>query len=362
MHPAAELVEHFKALKAAGRGEDARTMLEAAFSMALMEQSGRPVACKIRPAAELPRPLASPAHALAQIGQKFLLLWFRDEVDQTPAMSLRMFGLYGRLLGAAAAKLPDGETREIVANFSDGCETEGEYRRISFSCSRPDSILIPDHLFTNSNGYADLRRQVAAEALPWREREDMIFWRGAANGRPLSQPETERWSWHQRLHLCRWAQKSPFAARADAGIPDHDSVTIEQVKPAIEAAGFIRPAVPKEAFLRYRYLADVDGWSNAWGLLEKLLMGATVMKVGSAFGYRQWYYDRLQPWVHYAPVAFDLSDLDAVMAHLSANPDEAERIAAQGRAFAESLEVERELAEAQKRIEAALIRAEVSTE
>jgi hypothetical protein len=356
MHPAAELVEHYKALKQAGRAGEARTLLETAFSMALMEQAGRPVAVKIRPGGELPRPLASPAHGLAQIGRKFIILWFRDEVDLTPAMGLAMFGLYSRLFGAVAARLEDDAPREIVANFSDGCETEGEYRRLSFSCSRPDTILIPDYLFTNSNGYADLRRRIAAQASPWREREEVVFWRGAANGRPTAPPRPGPWSWHQRLHLCQWARESRHAARADIGIPDHDSVTVEAVKPAIEAAGFIRPSVPKETFLRYRYLVDVDGWSNAWGLIEKLLMGATVLKVGSAFGYRQWYYDRLEPWAHYVPVAADLSDFEAVLDRLFADPAEAERIAAQGRAFAETLDPAREMAEAEQRVSAAILR------
>ena len=355
MHPAAELVEYYQALKRAGRAEEARKTLQSAFSMALMEEAGRPVACMIRSLGELPRPLASPAHALAQIGRKFILLWFREEVDLTPAMSLSMFGLYSRLFGAVAAHLEDDTSREIVANFSDGCETEGDYRRISFSCSRADSILIPDYLFTNSNGYAALRRQVAATALPWRERRNVLFWRGAANGRLLAAPKAGQWSWHQRLHLCQWARESRFAGFTDIGIPDHDSVTIETVKPAIEAAGFLRPAVPKESFLFYRYLVDIDGWSNAWGLLEKLMMGATVLKVGSAFGYRQWYYDRLEPWVHYVPVAADLSDLDAVLDRLSAHPEEAERIAAQGRAFAEALDPETEIVEAERRIQAAVM-------
>jgi hypothetical protein len=350
MHPAAELLEHYKTLKAAGRAEDARTMLETAFSMALMEHAGRAVACKVRPLDQLPRSLASPAHGFAQIGQKFILLWFREEVDLTPAMSLYMFGLYSRLFAAVASRTPEGVTREIIANFSDGCETEGEYRRLSFSCSRPDSILIPDYLFTNSKGYADLRHKIAAEALPWRQRADVVFWRGAANGRPLPERGAAKWSWHQRLHLCQWARESRFAERIDIGILDHDGITLDQAKPAIEAAGFIRPAAPKEEFFRYRYLVDIDGWSNAWGLLEKLLMGATVLKVGSAFGYRQWYYDRLEPWVHYAPVAADLSDIDDVLARLFAHPEEAERIAAQGRAFAESLDPEQETTEAQQRI------------
>jgi hypothetical protein len=290
---------------------------------------------------------------LAQIGRKFILLFFHQDVVLTPAMSLRMFALYSRLLGAAAALLAEDERREIVVNFSDGCETEGDYRRVSFSCSRPDSVLVPDYLFTNSNGYAELRKIVAGAA-PWQERADLVFWRGAANGRPLSRPEAGQWRWHQRLHLCHWAQKSACAPRADIGITDHDSILIEALKPHIEAAGFIRPAVPKESFLLYRYLVDIDGWTNAWGLLEKLLMGATVIKIASAFGYRQWFYDRLQPWVHYAPVAADLSDLDAVLDRLSANPEEAQRIAAQGRAFAEEFDAERELLDAERRISAAL--------
>lgn len=349
MHPAAELVEHFKTLKQAGRTEQARTLLETAFTMALMPEAGRPVACKLRPLDQLPRPLASPAHALAQIGEKFILLWFRDDVDLTPAMSLAMFGLYGRLLGSLAPSLAEGETRELIANFSDGCETEGDYRRLSFSCSRPDTLLIPDYLFFNSQGYAELR----GAGKPWREREDKLFWRGSASGRPLPpllDPVRGPWSWHQRLELCHRARQSRFAARIDVALTDHLAILDEEAGKRIEAAGFMGASLPKRTFLDYRYLVDVDGFSNSWGLLEKLLMGATVLKIGSAFGYRQWYYDRLEPWLHYVPVAADLSDLDEVLARLFANPEEAERIAAQGRAFAESLDPEAEMAQAIARV------------
>lgn len=355
MHPALQLVEYYRALKQAGRAEEARAALEAAFSLALMEQASLPACCKIRPGGELPRPLASPAHVLAQIRRGSLILWFHEEIDQTPALCLRMFGLYSRLFSAVAARMEDDGTREIIANFSDGCETEGDYRRISFSCSRPDSILIPDHQFYISGGYADLRRHIAAEAKPWQERKDVVFWRGAATGRPLSPPVAGQWNWHQRLYLCQWARESRFVERADIGMPNHDDLPFEQVKPCIEAAGFLRPAVPKAAFLDYRYLVDIDGWTNAWGLVEKLLMGATVLKVGSAFGYRQWFYDRLRPWVHYVPVAADLSDFDAVIDRLTANPAEAERIASEGRAFAETIDLTKEMSDAEGRLYAALL-------
>jgi len=351
MHPAAELLDHAKHLIGAGRREEARPFLEAAFSMALMEQAAIPAACKVRTADQLP--LASPAHVLAHVARGYVILYFRDGVELTPAMSLAMFGMVARLLSNLAARLPDTAAREIIFNFSDGCEVEGDYRRVSFSCSRPDSVLIPDYLFANSANYASLRGDPA----PWRDRRDTVFWRGAASGRPVSGAKAP-WGWHQRLDLCHHARHSAHAGRLDIAITDHLAILDESDKRRVEAAGFLGLPAPKQEFTRYRYLIDVDGFSNSWGFLEKLMMGAAVVKVGSAFGYRQWYYERLEPWVHYAPVAADLSDFDTVLSRLFADPAEAERIAATGRAFALSLDPERELAEAERRVGEALRPAE----
>lgn len=59
-----------------------------------------------------------------------------------------------------------------------------------------------------------------------------------------------------------------------------------------------------------RFALDVDGNTNAWAnLFQRLLLGCCVIKVASPFGYRQWYYDDLVPWVHYVPVRADMADL-----------------------------------------------------
>ena len=51
-----------------------------------------------------------------------------------------------------------------------------------------------------------------------------------------------------------------------------------------------------EHYMRSRHLIDIDGWANSWsGLFQKLLSGSTVLKVASNKGFRQWYYDRLEP-------------------------------------------------------------------
>lgn len=75
-----------------------------------------------------------------------------------------------------------------------------------------------------------------------------------------------------------------------------------QPKPLLQE-GFVKPEVPKFEFFEYRTLIDVDGWTNAWSLLDKMIGGTTILKVASAKGYRQWFYDRLMPWENFIPLA-----------------------------------------------------------
>jgi glycosyltransferase involved in cell wall biosynthesis len=95
--------------------------------------------------------------------------------------------------------------------------------------------------------------------------------------------------------------------------------------------------------MRSRYLIDIDGWANSWGLLQKLLTGAAVLKVASQTGARQWYYDRLEPWVNYVPVRADFVDLDDAISFVLENDERAREIGEAGRRLALSLNLESEI-------------------
>jgi len=96
--------------------------------------------------------------------------------------------------------------------------------------------------------------------------------------------------------------------------------------------------------LNYKYQIDIDGFSSSWvGFFLKLLSGSPVLKVKSEFGYRQWYYRRLIPWVNYVPVATDLSDLVANVTILRSNAVLAESIGKMGRELALELTYEKQL-------------------
>ncbi|KAM0791241.1 hypothetical protein ACM66B_005720 [Microbotryomycetes sp. NB124-2] len=61
----------------------------------------------------------------------------------------------------------------------------------------------------------------------------------------------------------------------------------------------------------YKYVIDVDG--NGWsGRFHRLMSSKSLVFKSTIFP--EWYADRIQPWLHYVPIAPDYSDLWAAMA------------------------------------------------
>lgn len=213
-------------------------------------------------------------------------------------------------------------------------------RVLSFCCSSP-AFLIPDSDFINLRGYAKQRMSFAA-APPWEERLDTLYWRGTDTG-------VWRYSNREdapRVAICRLAKAHP-------GLIDA-AITRIELQPGMEvnrayylSRGYMGPVDDQDMILRHRYQIDIDGNTNAWaGLYLKLLSGSPVLKVTSEFGFRQWYYDALEPWENFVPVRSDLSDLAERLSWLRAHPAEAQRIGANGAALARSLTLASELPKA----------------
>lgn len=218
---------------------------------------------------------------------------FRNETVSHPYFSytLQLLGLY------CAKGLP--EVGKVDINIGDHGYAPG----LAFSDGRPDYFLVPDPNFLLHKGYAALRCAFEANDIAWAQREPIAFWRGGTSGYPTD--PVVGWRSLPRIRLCDIARDRPDLI--DAGISHAvQTATDEQVR----AAGYMRPRAPMEAFNKYKYQIDIDGNTNSWpGLFQKLLSGSPVLKVKSREGYRQWFYDRLKPWVNFVPVASDMSDL-----------------------------------------------------
>jgi hypothetical protein len=71
---------------------------------------------------------------------------------------------------------------------------------------------------------------------------------------------------------------------------------------------------------KYKYILDMDGNGCTWDATAwKLNSGSVILKTES--GWRQWFYDKYLPWVHYVPIADDFSDLQEKYHWCESNPD-----------------------------------------
>ena len=240
--------------------------------------------------------------------------------------------------------------KPVLFDVGDGASIEAP-DKIAYCSGVAADHLVMDPEFAFSDGYA-AEREAGLTLPPWHERCDKVVWRGATTGQVRlnvsmdSGAHPGRWDWLQRLSLCAVAERSRYPDYLDIGISNIVQLSEERAE-LVRQSGFMRPPLRRQDFGLFRYAVDIDGNTNAWsGLFTKLLMGCCVIKVGSPFGYRQWYYEKLRPWEHYAPVAADLSDLDQVLDRLRGDPGIGAAMAKRGQDLACSITPRSSLREA----------------
>ena len=198
--------------------------------------------------------------------------------------------------------------------------------------------LIPDIYYIHSHGYRDWRRE-ATKSPPWAERKPIVAWRGSVTGRGPYEGPAEI----PRVQLALAARDLPSA---DVALFDvHDTMagvfSPEEIQRFLEQERLLGERWSLERYGEHRYVLDIDGHANAWGLMEKLIFGCCVLKVASQ--YEQWYYNRLRPWSHYVPVRADLTDLSEKIEWCLANPDYCAWIANNGALVAAAMSFEEQL-------------------
>jgi Glycosyl transferase family 90 len=234
------------------------------------------------------------------------------------------------------AAQPHQEVGSVLLNRAD----IGLHPGLAYCHSRPDYFLIPDCVYVPTRGYEYARRVLSGNSIPWDDRSNVAFWRGATTGVPVRFGD---WRSLERIKLCELAQRYEHTKLLDIGISSiaqFDDARSDEIR----RSGLMREAVPWENWGRFKYLIDIDGNSSPWSnLFQRLLTGSTVMKVESTRGLRQWFYDELIPWHNYVPVAPDLSDLVEKIEWLEINQGTARTIGQNGLELAARLNYEREL-------------------
>ena len=221
---------------------------------------------------------------------------------------------------------------------------------LAFCGNTVSHVLIPDSAFLESDGYAYLRGDARARSMAWEERSDKIFWRGASTG-SREWLRLQRWQDIPRFRLCLMVRQLNRPSEYDIGLSNIVQMWVPEEVAEVNAAELVLGHVDLLEFSRYKYGIDIDGNTCSWpGLFTKLLMAVTVIKVDSAMGYRQWYYDRLIPWKNFVPLTVSMDELPEISAWLRSHPAAARDIARRGHVLADSMTMERVIADMVPRI------------
>jgi len=315
---------------------EAIALFEMAYASGFMAGSHLPISVRLLANEQMPLRLAAKEHMIVTLTRAGIEVLASAEFIGSPVGELRRFPQIGELFSRVAELLPDEQPHSCILDMGDGDDL-GNYPRIAFSSAKPETVLIPDPYFHANANYDALRHKVGVLGLPWEQRQPVLFWRGSAGGHRHFTPEpdnTPRFDWLDRAQLCHKAKQSRHAGMIDIALSSLHQIAEPTLRAQITEAGLTATPVPADSFMNYRYLLDIDGWSNSWSLLHKLIMGSTVVKVESRRGFRQWYYGELLPWKNYIPIKADLSDFDEVLDWIATHPEDCQDIAAAGAALA----------------------------
>lgn len=264
------------------------------------------------------------------------------------------FWFRGFLLERLLAMQPafDAVSGQGMLRLSVGDAADGDYDQLCFSSQRQNRVAVPDAIFFLENAYAGYRRAFAQ--LPsWRQRQPVAYWRGSLTGQATNIFEIMQLP---RIGVCLAGR---YDQRINAKITDFSQYSgfnpvLEETLRGLEVLGEHERG---EENLKYRYLIDVDGNTNAWqSCYMKLLAGGLLVKIASP--YRQWYYDRI---VH-RETAFLVNSPKEVLSAVhwaEANPRLAEEIALRGRDLAIAMDTKSGI-EAFARSAEALLRGQFS--
>ncbi|MEP7029452.1 MAG: glycosyl transferase family 90 [Pseudolabrys sp.] len=223
--------------------------------------------------------------------------------------------------------------------------------QITFSSNAAGALLIPDSDFFNNNAYQQFRGEIHRQR-PWNERNDTIMWRGSTTGIGRIPDDIQDYTAPDalpRLRLCALLKPLPdIDARIYQCVQAPDPVGLEA---QLRAAGLFASYRQPHEWLDRKFAIDIDGNANAWSnLFTRLLMGCCVIKVSSPRHYRQWYYDRLEPWKNFVPVRADLTDLTEKIEWCRTHENECAQIAAAGQEMARAMTLDVEMQDAVRRL------------
>lgn len=173
---------------------------------------------------------------------------------------------------------------------------------------------LDDRVFRHGIRYA-----IPTSSLPeWGDRSDTVFYRGGQSGNSADPPPTLRYRVVEKLF----------------SFPNSNCRIVRQWERGYERPEYFGEKVRWQEFLKYKIFLIVDGNCIASNHMWGFAAGCVPFVISRA---RCWFQDFIEPFVHYIPIAYDLSNLEEMITWVREHDDEARDIAQ--RALALSTEI-----------------------
>jgi len=174
-----------------------------------------------------------------------------------------------------------------------------------------------------------------ARQMPWASKKNDVFWRGTLTAPDglTSEREVAKLA---RVHLAEIAAGAPNIFDVEfVGLDDTARIGEDARRALWDTWKNVRHG-PKVDFFttlpEHKYLVNVEGTTASWRGLPLLAAGSVMLLQYSEVS--EFFWEDLVPWVHYVPVAHDLSDLNEKLSYLRSHDDLAALVAQSGQEFA----------------------------
>ncbi|CAG2166227.1 unnamed protein product, partial [Oppiella nova] len=172
-----------------------------------------------------------------------------------------------------------------------------------------NDIVIPTYVNCLSSEVYVQNRPFGRQSMAFDHKKEMLFWRG-------------RDSNEYRLKLVE-------LSRNHTNLINASLTNFFFFRDQMEALGPKSPYIPFFEFFRYKYQMNIDGTVAAYRLPYLLAGNSLVFKQDSS--YYEFFYNLLEPYVHYIPVHKELNDLIQSIDQVMQNPHKSHQIIANSR-------------------------------
>lgn len=207
----------------------------------------------------------------------------------------------------------------------DGTDIKKEFKNIpAFMMSKNlnspyerDKFLLPD-AFMLENYWHDLSQRIenTAQDIPWKNRANKIFWRGAPSGSLESEfynsagYNVDNIDKLPRLSLVILSKLYPEIIDARFTYPiNSKSKSGKELKEVLDLLFYNDYSrTREEEHLNYKYLISLDGNTCSWVRIPWIMLSGSVL-VKQETSKLQWFYPALKAYKNYVPVNEKLTDL-----------------------------------------------------